>query len=69
MKSYQPAHRMRDIIADNDLLLMALSRFGISLGFGNATIAEVCHENKVDTSTFLAVANFISDKAVNSDSY
>lgn len=62
MKSYQPAHRMRDIIADNNLLLMALSRFGISLGFGNATIAEVCHENKVDTSTFLAVANFISDK-------
>lgn len=62
MKSYQPTHRMRDIISDNNLLLMALSRFGISLGFGDATISEVCHENQVDTSTFLAVANFISGK-------
>ncbi len=62
MKSYQPTHRMRDIIADNNLLLMALSRFGISLGFGDNTIDEVCRENHVDTSTFLAVANFISGK-------
>ena len=31
MDQYLPSHRMRDIIADNTLLLMALTRFDISL--------------------------------------
>lgn len=53
---------MRDIIADNGLLLMALSRFGISLGFGDSTVADVCSNTGVDCDTFLAVVNFISGK-------
>ena len=53
---------MRDVIADNGLLLMALSRFGISLGFGDSTVADVCRATGVDCGTFLAVANFISGK-------
>lgn len=53
---------MRDIIGENSLLLMTLSRFGLSLGFGNATIASVCDKHNVDTNTFLAVANFCSGK-------
>ena len=53
---------MRDLIADNNLLLMALSRFGISLGFGDKSVAEVCSAGGVDCSTFLAVVNFISSK-------
>lgn len=62
MEQYQPQHRLRDIIADNGLLLMALSRFGISLGFGDSTVADVCRSTGVDCDTFLAVANFISGK-------
>ncbi len=62
MDQYLPTHRMRDIIADNTLLLMALSRFDISLGFGDSTVADVCRATGVDCPTFLAVANFISDK-------
>lgn len=62
MEQYQPQHRLRDVIADNGLLLMALSRFGISLGFGDNTVADVCLSTGVDCDTFLAVANFISGK-------
>ena len=36
-----------------------MSRFGIALGFGDKTIAEVCAESKVDTATFLAVVNLL----------
>lgn len=62
MEQYLPQHRMRDIIADNGLLLMALSRFGITLGFGDNTVRDVCRATDVDCGTFLAVANFISGK-------
>lgn len=53
---------MRDLVADNILLLPALSRFGISLGFGDRTVGDVCASRGVDAPTFLAVANFISGK-------
>lgn len=62
--SFTADWRMRDIIKANSLMLMTLSRFGISLGFGNATIGQVCESNNIDTPTFLAVANFCSDRPV-----
>lgn len=62
MEKYLPSHRMREIIADNHLLLMTLSRFGLSLGFGEATVEQVCAGSGVDCSTFLAVANHVSGK-------
>ncbi len=58
---YLPHHRMSDLIADNFALLMMMSRFGITLGFGEATVQQVCEQHGVDTATFLAVANFISN--------
>jgi regulator of cell morphogenesis and NO signaling len=36
-----------------------MCRFGIPLGVGDKTVDEVCHENEIDTPTFLAVANYI----------
>lgn len=62
MNEYTPADKMRDIIADNNLLLMALSRFGIPLGFGDQSISKVCGNSGVDCDTFLAVANMIGNK-------
>lgn len=53
---------LRDIIEDNVRLLVVLNRFGISLGFGDRSVENVCTENGVDTDTFLAVINFISGK-------
>lgn len=59
-KSYLPGNRMRDVIRDNNMLLMAISRFDIGFGFGDSTIAETCEANGVDTSTFIAVCDLLS---------
>lgn len=61
-QKYLYSNRMRDLIDDNSSILMVMSRFGISLGFGDKNIKEICEEQGVDTNTFLAVANFISNK-------
>lgn len=59
---YDSSHKMRSLISDNSLLLMVLGRFGISLGFGDRTVKQVCEQSNVDVTTFLSVANFISGK-------
>ena len=59
---YRASDTMRELIRDNGLLLMVMSRFGISLGFGEGTVKEVCEKQGVHAPTFLAVANFVSQK-------
>lgn len=59
---YSAQSRLWDLIDDNSALLLAISRFGIPLGFGNATVEEVCDRNSVHLPTFLAVANFLSQR-------
>ena len=54
---YSPDERMCDLVCGRYPVLQVMSRFGIALGFGDKTVAEVCAENKVDTTTFLAVVN------------
>ena len=49
---------MISLIRDNYNLLQSLGSFGISLGFGDKTVSQVCEEQHVDTYTFLAVVNF-----------
>lgn len=60
--AYTRHDTLRDIIEDNNGLLVVLNRFDISLGFGNKTVEEVCRLNGVHTDTFLAVTNFIAGK-------
>lgn len=57
---YKANDSLAEMISDDYLLLQVLSRFGIALGFGNKSVDEVCRENQVDTDTFIAVCNFIS---------
>ncbi len=57
---YQPSNSMRELIRDNNLVLMAIGRFDIAFGFGDASVKEVCLENNVDVDTFLAVCNLLS---------
>lgn len=57
---FLPTDRLRDLVARNSRLLTTISHFGISLGFGDSTVAEVCRKRNVDLPTFLAVANFLS---------
>lgn len=59
---YRENDRMSSLINDNKAILMVMSRFGISLGFGDKTVAEVCEAQKVHCPTFLTVANFVSEK-------
>lgn len=59
---YIPTDKMSDMICSNYTLLQVMNRFGLSLGFGESTIEEVCQSNNVDCNTFLAVANFLSQK-------
>lgn len=57
-KMYEPDDKMISLIRDNYNLLQSLGSFGISLGFGDKTVSQVCEEQHVDTYTFLAVINF-----------
>lgn len=50
--------RMSDLINDDFRLLQVISRFGLSLGFGERTVHEICEAHQVDCDTFLAVINF-----------
>lgn len=52
---------MEQLITTNYRLLNMLSRFGISLGVGDKSIEEVCRQNGVDCSTFLAVVNLFNN--------
>lgn len=57
-KTYQETDKMINLIRDNYDLLQSLGSFGISLGFGDKTVREVCEQEHVDTYTFLTVVNF-----------
>lgn len=59
-RGYLPSNNMRELIRDNNLILMAISRFDIAFGFGDNSVAETCKENNVDIDTFLAVCNLLS---------
>ncbi len=49
------------IINCNHSLLLVISRFDLSLGFGDKTVREICEENGIDSDTFLALINFLSE--------
>ena len=53
--------RMIELINEDASLLSAISRFGISFGFGDKTVKEACVAHNIDVKTFLAVVNFISE--------
>lgn len=60
-RRYREDDLMSALINDNNALLMVMSRFGLSLGFGDKTVAEVCKAQDVHCPTFLTVANFVSE--------
>lgn len=61
LQKYKPGDKMIDLIGDNYSLLQVMSRFGLSLGFGDKTVKEVCEMNGVNCRTFLIVVNFIAE--------
>lgn len=62
LKPFVKTDRLRDLIAANCRLLTTISHFGISIGFGDSTVLDVCERQDVDIQTFLTVANFLSQR-------
>lgn len=58
---YHETDPMSDVISDDYRMLQMISRFGITLGFGDQTVAETCKKAGVDAPTFLTVVNFLKD--------
>ena len=56
---YKSSDSMSDLISENYFALLVMSRFGITMGFGDKNIGEVCKDYAVDTDTFLAVINLM----------
>lgn len=63
--SYKLTDKMRDLVKDNSALILVMGRFGISLGFGDKSVREVCRMHHVNENTFLEVVNFVSSKDYN----
>lgn len=66
--SYKSTDKMRDLVNDNSALILVMGRFGISLGFGDKSVREVCRMHHVNENTFLEVVNFVSNKSYNYES-
>ena len=54
--------KLADVVQMNYMLIPVIHRFGINLGFGDKTVAEVCEENEVDLNFFLQLVNAYHDK-------
>jgi len=48
---------LSDSITENNYLIPVINRFGIKLGVGDKSIAELCQKYDIDTDFFLAIIN------------
>ena len=62
--NYKVSDKLTFVIANDFRLLQVMSRFGISLGFGDKTIAEVCEQRGIDPFTFVSVLNFVKNGGI-----
>lgn len=53
--------KMADVIHIDHMLLPIINRFGIQLGFGDKTIAEICKEKNVNPDFFTEILNAFHD--------
>lgn len=67
IRIYEPDDKLIVVIRDNYDILQVLGAFGISLGFGDMTVGEVCRQQGVDAFTFLRVVNFLNGGPVGDD--
>jgi len=61
-QKFSANEKMSDLINENHSLLLVINRFGLSLGFGDKTVEEVCRLNGIDCPTFLSVVNFLTEE-------
>ena len=61
---YKASDKLSHVIQDDYRLLQVMGRFGISMGFGERTIGDVCCQCSVDANAFLGVINYIKSSSV-----
>ena len=61
-KKYKGTDKMAQIICGDPSLLQVMTRFGMSLGFGDDNVMQVCARQGVDCKTFLTIINFVSQR-------
>ena len=54
--------KLAELIAGDRRLLQLLPRFGIALGFGDRSVAEVCQMNDVSAELFLTICEIHTDR-------
>lgn len=59
--------KLADAVAHHNNLITLFPRLGISLGFGEKTIRQVCEENGISTPLFLLVCNVYAKKEYTPD--
>jgi regulator of cell morphogenesis and NO signaling len=58
---FKTSDKVSFVLSNDYRLLQVMSRFGISLGFGDKTIQEICTQCDVDAETFITVINFVKE--------
>ena len=54
---YKGSDKICDLMSHEEDAIQIISRFGLEMGVGEQTIAQVCEAHRVHTPTFLAVVN------------
>ena len=57
---YTRRMKLAQLIADNNELLSLLQRLDIKLGFGEATVEDICRRYNLSTELFLMICNIYS---------
>lgn len=60
MKIITSEQKLADIVLKNYHLIPVINGFGIELGFGDKSIADVCLEHEIDNDFFSALLNIVS---------
>ncbi len=55
---YKGSDKICDLMSHEEDAIQIISRFGLEMGVGEQTIAEVCEAHNVHTPTFLAIVNY-----------
>ena len=55
---YKASDKICDLMSHEEDAIRIISRFGLKMGVGEQTIAQVCEAHGVHTPTFLAVVNY-----------
>ncbi|MDR2472574.1 MAG: hemerythrin domain-containing protein, partial [Tannerella sp.] len=55
--------KLADLVLANHNLILMLPRFGIPLGFGDRSVADVCARNNVPADFFLLICNIYTFEA------